>query len=392
MILEPIYEPRFYPHSYGFRPFRSAHHALARIHYLATAPRKYEWIVEGDIRDCFGSIDHGILLRMLRQVIHDRPLLHVMNAMLKAGVLDGLAYHESEGGSPQGSVVSPLWANIYLTALDRFVAAKYASQDLNLRRRVAFRGQTVPCDIVRYADDFVIMVRGSQQDAEQIKADVARFLKEELHMDLSLEKTLVTHISGGFDFLGYEVCAVDHGSKRVVFLRPSKKSKERFRTKVRDILRRMIRMPREEALIVTLNRLVRGWCLYFAQGSSASTFRGLERWLTSLVSKALYKKHRGRHHRSRKLHHREYWIPFRFGSRNEARWHKGAGLGVWLDVRRSRALHLWCPSHTRIVYTHQFGRYDTYDPADRALLLSRRLANRQRGRTERLGPKRQSRV
>jgi group II intron reverse transcriptase/maturase len=165
MILEPIYEPRFYPHSYGFRPFRSAHHALARIHYLATAPRKYEWVVEGDIRDCFGSIDHGILLRMMRQAIHDRSLLHVMQAMLKAGVLDGLAHHEPEGGSPQGSVVSPLWANIYLSALDRFVAAKYASQDVKLRLREVAHGRAVPCDIVRYADDCAARTRRAAQTA-----------------------------------------------------------------------------------------------------------------------------------------------------------------------------------------------------------------------------------
>ena len=109
MILEPLYEPRFYSHSYGFRPFRSAHHALARIHQLATAPRgPYTWVVEGNIRDCFGSIDHAILLATLRRTIADRGLLAVIRRMLKAGALENLRYHETDAGTPQGSLCKAL--------------------------------------------------------------------------------------------------------------------------------------------------------------------------------------------------------------------------------------------------------------------------------------------
>ncbi len=160
MILEPIYEPKFHPHSYGFRPFRSAHHALYRIHFLASRPgTPYEWVIEGDIHDCFGSIDHTVLLRLLRRTIDDRPLLKVMQLMLQAGAMEELRFVPSDTGTPQGSGVSPLWANIYLTELDRFVAQKYADLRPGAKSRAGKDGAPPPCEIVRYADDCAARTR-----------------------------------------------------------------------------------------------------------------------------------------------------------------------------------------------------------------------------------------
>jgi len=166
MVLEPIYEPKFHPHSYGFRPFRNAHHALYRIHFLASRPgTPYEWVIEGDIHDCFGSIDHTVLLRLLRRTIDDRPLLKVMELMLEAGAMEELRFVPSETGTPQGSGVSPLWANIYLTELDRFVAQKYADLGSASKRRAGKNGAPPPCEIVRYADDCAARTRRAAQTA-----------------------------------------------------------------------------------------------------------------------------------------------------------------------------------------------------------------------------------
>lgn len=389
MILEPIYEPKFHPHSYGFRPFRSAHHAMYRIHFLASRPgdAAYEWVVEGDIRDCFGSIDHSVLLGILRRTIDDRPLLKLMSLMLQAGALDGLRYLPSEAGTPQGSGVSPLWANIYLSELDQFIARKYAALGDWAKRRLAEQHEVVPCEIIRYADDFVVMVRGSREDAEQLKQQIAEFLKVDLHMDLSQEKTLVTHIRDGFSFLGFEVRRITlrrEGRSRV-WIRPSNKAIQRFRTNVTDVLRRLGTGPNEAALIRTLNALIRGWSRYFAIGVCWPTFRSLSTWLWHRINDALYRKHKGRRYRSWARQARDYWIPYSRSDSPADRWRRGRGIGVWLDGSRTEACLLTPPAHTPWQPIRPFGRYDPYDPQDREVLLARRAA-KHTARARHLGP------
>lgn len=375
MILEPIYEPKFHPHSYGFRPFRSAHHALYRIHFLASLSRApYEWVIEGDIHDCFGSVDHTVLLRLLRRTIDDRPLLKVMELMLQAGAMEELRFVPSETGTPQGSGVSPLWANIYLTELDRFVAHKYAALRPRAKSRAGKDGAPPPCEIVRYADDFVVMIRGTREQAEQFKAEIASFLRRELKMELSAEKTLVTHIDTGFVFLGFGVRRVLQRStgRRLVWTTPGPKAVTRFRAQVLEILRRLINSPREVMLMQALSRFIRGWCQYFAIGQCRPTFHRLNWWLWRVVTKALYRKHRGRKYRSWKQHAKDYYIPYARSARSADRNRRGYGLGVWLDARRTRASFLVDPARTRWQRIQAFGPYDPYEPEHRRILLARR--------------------
>ncbi len=382
MILEPVYEPKFHPHSYGFRPFRNAHHAMYRIHYLASRPGNaaYEWVVEGDIRDCFGAIDHGILLGILRRTISDRPFLKVMALMLKAGALEGLQYMPSEQGSPQGSGVSPLWANIYLSELDRFIAQKYASLDVGAKRRLAKEPEAAPCEIVRYADDFVIMVRGSKADAERLKQQTAEFLRSELRMELSREKTLVTHIREGFTFLGFEVrrITLKRDRRSRVWIRPSQKSVRRYRENVMEVLRRMGNSSDEVVLVKTLNAVTNGWSRYFAIGVCWPTFHRLSLWLWRAVNDALYHKHKGRRYRSWTQHARDYWIPYSCSEAPKDRWRQGRGIGVWSDALRTRAWILALPAHTPWQPIRPFGRYDPYDPQDREVLHARRATTHRR--------------
>ena len=253
MILESIYEPTFQNSSHGFRPKRSCHTALQYIKRNYTGVK---WFVEGDIKGCFDNVDHHVLVRILRRRIKDEYFISLIWKFLKAGYMEDWVYHNTYSGTPQGSLISPILANIYLNELDVFMA-KYAEsfncgkgrkinpaykKPLDVRRgkqewlkrnstkiseekrqKVMAEIQelnnylsTVPYSdpmdteykrvvYVRYADDFLIGVIGSKEDAKQVKIDVGEFIKEQLHLEMSPEKTLITHGNDFARFLGYLV-------------------------------------------------------------------------------------------------------------------------------------------------------------------------------------------
>jgi len=296
--------------------------------------------------------------------------------------MEELRFVPSETGTPQGSGVSPLWANIYLTELDRFVAQKYAALRPGAKSRAGKDGAPPPCEIVRYADDFVVMIRGTREQAEQLKAEIASFLRRELKMELSAEKTLVTHIDTGFVFLGFAVRRVLQRStgRRLVWITPGPKAVMRFRTQVRDILRRLINSPREVVLMRALSRFIRGWCHYFAIWRCGPTFGHLGWWLWRVVTRALYRKHRGRKYRSWTQHAKDYHIPFARSARLADRNRRGYGLGVWLDARRTRGSLLADPARIRWQRTQPFGPYDPYEPDHRRILLARKRPSLLAGR------------
>jgi retron-type reverse transcriptase len=251
MILESIYEPVFSPRSHGFRPNKSCHTAFEEMKKTFCG---VPWVIEGDIAACFDSIDHKMLLSILGEKINDCRFLHVIREFLKAGYIEDWRYHETYSGCPQGGIVSPILANIYLSKLDvkieqmavEFVGGKETSQrrqvspeymKLNnkckwLRKEIgtALPGpardalvkelhgaeqelRRTPCTIhadkkiayIRYADDWLIGVRGSKEDCKAIKKEIADFLKESLKLELSETKTLITHSSNKIRFLGYDI-------------------------------------------------------------------------------------------------------------------------------------------------------------------------------------------
>ncbi|WP_206923094.1 reverse transcriptase/maturase family protein, partial [Alicyclobacillus suci] len=172
--------------SYGFRPYRCTHHAIERIRFLIGRHR-YCWVVELDIKGFFDNVDHDILLDILRRDVHDRRLIKVIRNMLNAGLVYEGEFEETELGTPQGGVASPILGNIYLNELDEFIANKY--EYLSPRER---KKADIPCYIVRYADDAVVLC-GSKKHAETLKAEIAEYLSNRLKLQLSAEKTLVTH-------------------------------------------------------------------------------------------------------------------------------------------------------------------------------------------------------
>ncbi|BDI28947.1 maturase [Capsulimonas corticalis] len=240
-ILEAYYEPQFSNHSHGFRPKRGCHTALTAIARTWVGTK---WFVEGDIKGCFDNINHQILLEVLKKDIHDNRFIKLVEGLLQAGYMERWHYNPTLSGTPQGGVISPILANIYLDQLDKFVEATLLQEYNrgNKRRknpeynRLAGRAETLRANgdrhgaselfhqyqklpstdqydpnyrrlrYIRYADDFILGFAGPQEEAEEIKQRLKSFLNEKLRLELSEEKTLVTHTqTGRARFLGYEI-------------------------------------------------------------------------------------------------------------------------------------------------------------------------------------------
>ncbi|MCH7233132.1 reverse transcriptase/maturase family protein [Glycomyces sp. L485] len=257
LLLEAYYEPTFSARSHGFRRGRGCHTALDEIASTWTGTT---WFIEGDIADCFGSLDHEVMLAILAERIHDQRFLRLIAGMLRAGYLEDWRWHATYSGAPQGSVISPVLSNIYLDRLDRFVETQlipeytrgevrrknpaYGAVTANIgywRRKgdrdkvAALRKiqQSMPSGDLhdpdyrrlkycRYADDHILGFIGPRREAEQIKARLASFLHEELKLELSSEKTLITHArTQRARFLGYDIRTkhndrVRHDGKRTI--------------------------------------------------------------------------------------------------------------------------------------------------------------------------------
>ena len=246
MILEAVYEPIFLDVSHGFRAKRSCHTALKQLRREFNGTR---WFVEGDIKGCFDNINHAVLVGLLSNKIKDARITKLIYKFLKAGYLENWQYHKTYSGTPQGGIISPLLANIYLHELDKFVMKLKSEFDTpgvgqitpeyrelhNEIKRLSHRltkvtGEeremvlaeykskrqklmTIPCTAqndkklkyVRYADDFLIAVKGNREDCQWIKSKLAEFIGDTLKMELSEDKTLITHSSKCARFLGYDV-------------------------------------------------------------------------------------------------------------------------------------------------------------------------------------------
>jgi RNA-directed DNA polymerase len=274
-ILEPIFESDFRPESHGFRPQRSCHTAKAHLHQL-TAPRqkKMHWIIEGDIVGCFDHIQHSILLRLLKRRVQDAKLVRLIGQMLKAGVMEGGLFQKTDEGTPQGGIVSPLLANIYLHELDMWFHKNYTGLTYNEKNRRR-RHKEGNAFYVRYADDFVVAWNGTKEGAERLKTELTTFLHTHLGLDLSGEKTRITHDTDGYDFLGWSfkrTVSKRHG-REVLTSYPSKKSVLKLTHKIKALTTSSMTHSSVSDKIEALNRLLRGWSKYFGHSVANPTFR-----------------------------------------------------------------------------------------------------------------------
>ena len=292
LVLEPILEADFLPCSYGFRPRRRAHDAIAEARYLAA--RSYEWIVEGDITACFGEISHPALMDRLRRRIADKRVLALVKAFLKAGILgqDG-TLRDSNTGVPQGGILSPVLANLALSVLDESIAqipgGPGSTQGQRAVRRHRGQGNY---RLVRYADDWLLMVSGTREHAQQMREHAAAVLAP-MGLRLSAEKTKITHIDEGLDFLGWHIQRHrKRGTDRqYIYTYPSRKAIKAVTAKVKTICRRNVNQPLQ-ILIRQLNPALRGWCAYFRPGVSSRTFAYLSYYTWHQVGSWLRRKHR----------------------------------------------------------------------------------------------------
>jgi RNA-directed DNA polymerase len=280
LVLEPIFEADFKPCSYGFRPKRRAQDAIAEINYLGTPARNYEWVFEADISACFDEISHSFLVDRMRARIGDRRVMALVKAFLKAGVLsEDRVSRNTITGTPQGGILSPCLANIALSALDEHFARKWEALGPAWTRAKRRKAGVPVCRLVRYSDDFVVMVGGSRDDAEALWDEVSAALAP-IGLRLSAEKTRVCHIDEGFDFLGWHIQRRSwrgRGGKKAVYTYPSKKALASVIGKVRSLTRRN-KHRTLAALLRKLNPVLRGWCNYFCHGVSSRTFGYLDHY------------------------------------------------------------------------------------------------------------------
>jgi group II intron reverse transcriptase/maturase len=343
MLLEPIWEGDFLDCSHGFRPRRSCHTALNRV--AKRFPRS-TWIIEGDIRGCYDNIDHQKLMIILNKRINDQKLLRLIGKFLKAGYLERWEYHKTYSGTPQGSIVSPLLMNIFLHELDKFTEhtlganVPESAADIRARRNPAYRRLEGRCHYiqqqlngtirlkrtrltakrrrelqqtlkqlkqeraripmlltrkkvgyVRYADDFLLILQGmTKAEAHVIKENVRKFMKQELALELSEEKTLISHPTKRIRFLGYQLQS--RGGKRKTLKLDIPRDAQR------ELLAKVSRLTRlhqidEADLILKLNPLLRGWMEYYKYASAPQrTFSRLLSKVWWKVSHYLARKHK----------------------------------------------------------------------------------------------------
>jgi RNA-directed DNA polymerase len=290
-VLEPIFEADFRPCSYGFRPKRRAHDAIAEIHQFTS--RSYEWVFEADIEACFDQISHPALMDRVRRRVGDKRVLALVKAFLRSGILneDGQA-QATIAGTPQGGILSPLLANVALSVLDEHFTEHWQTNSGTTYQRTKRRRAGLPIyRIVRYADDFVVMVSGSQTHAQALREEVAAVLAP-MGLRLSEAKTKVCHVDEGFDFLGFHIQRRrKRGTgKYVVYTYPSKKALASIVGRVRGLTNRSSH-PALAVLLRQLNPVLQGWCTYFRYGGSKATFGYLDQYTWHRVVRWLRKRH-----------------------------------------------------------------------------------------------------
>lgn len=296
LVLEPIFEADFEPVSYGFRPRRRAHDAIAEIHLFGT--KGYRWVLDADIEACFDTIDHVALMDRVRARVADRRVLALVKAFLKAGILTELGEErDTPTGTPQGGILSPLLANIALSVLDEHVHAPWHSggpMSTSMRRQTRRKKGLPNWRIVRYADDFVILVHGTDADVHALHEEIADVLAP-MGLRLSQSKTSVRHMSEGFDFLGFHIQwkRKTGTSKWYVYTFIADRPVKALKAKLRALTRRTSQADLG-ATLIRLNQIQRGWAMYFRHAVATHTFKHLRQFLWWRIVRWLKTRHRWR--------------------------------------------------------------------------------------------------
>lgn len=258
-IIEPLFDKDFYPHSYGFRKGHSQHQAIDVVRRAKSAG--YEYVVDLDIQSYFDNIPHDLLMRKIKEKIADGRILNLIYSWLKAGIMEDDQFYDTNIGSPQGGVISPLLANIYLDEFD---------WDM---KQAGF-------PVVRFADDAIVFCKTKVQARKAFKR-AQMILEESLQLTMHPEKTKVVHFDEGFSFLGFDLW------KDYLIL--PKKRTEKFKDKIRFHSRRQQKRNLEQ-VIKKLNEVIRGFGNYFGVGNTITIFRKLDQWIRMRIRAFMRKK------------------------------------------------------------------------------------------------------
>jgi group II intron reverse transcriptase/maturase len=308
IVLEPILEAQFFEHSYGFRPMRDTHQALARVTNLVYSTGYY-WIVEGDISKCFDTLSHGVLLKRLYHMgIKDRRVIQTVKAMMKAGIIGECEINED--GVQQGGVLSPLLANVSLDILDEWISRQWENKITQYSysgwetksQALRNRSKLIPGYLIRYADDFVV-ITDSREHAECWRTRIQAFLRTEMKLTLSPEKTLITDVRKQYiRFLGYEYKVVK-GKGAKGYITRTIPDRERLQRKVDATAREIKDIPhnksREEVIndINRINSKIRGIVNYYSSCT----------WVSRAMSKHAWQLNRTAMRRLKQ--YKSEWIP-----------------------------------------------------------------------------------
>lgn len=308
IVIEPIFEADFYPCSFGFRPKRSAHDANEVIRQ--TANKGYEWVVDTDIKSYFDTIDHGKLMTVVGKRISDRRMLKLIRKFLKAGILEDGKVQALTTGTPQGLVISPLMANIYLNYLDKMWMER--CQDIGV--------------LVKYADDLLILCRSKMKAQEALRR--LNLVMDQLGLELHPDKTRLVSLRNGqegFDFLGFHHRKIRSWRYNKYYLQrwPGRKAFKAVRDKIRSVVGSRQGLHRSlKDVINELNPILRGWGNYFAVGNSSRQFQKIDSYVQERLMLFLSKKHaksgRGWGTRWRQINFRAKGLYYLSGT---VRWH-----------------------------------------------------------------------
>jgi len=314
IIIEPICEARFYPHSYGFRPYRAQKHAVREIVNIVNASAKSQdqpvWALEGDIKGCFDNIDHRLLLQKLWKIgIHDKRLLKIISQMLKAGYIEYDIFKNDGKGTMQGGIISPLLSNVYLNDFDWSIGRLYFNPQphckhlCNTRRRLKWSG-TTPKYNIRYADDWVIMT-STKKEAERLKRLLTKYFRYRLKLELSQEKTKISDMrTDGIHFLGFVIKAelprkTPAGQKQHLVGKPYP-DMERLGAKIKALcveirnIKVYQKLNTRVAHIHYINSVIMGIAEYIKIGISGKAFHAIDRRVNNSAFsqwKRMYPKH-----------------------------------------------------------------------------------------------------
>ncbi len=281
LALDPVAETTADPNSYGFRTARSTADAIEACFIVLGRRGRAEWILEGDIRSCFDRISH---LWLLTHIPVEKTML---KKWLKAGYLENNQFHLTEDGTPQGGIISPVIANMTLDGMEQLLASHFSKKSKT--------GKQAKINLIRYADDFCVTGSSKELLEQEVKPLIEQFLKER-GLELSAEKTVVTHIEQGFDFLGQTVRKYRREKRFKFWITPSKKNVKTFLRKIRKRIKESRDLTAGE-LIAELNPQIRGWALYHRHVVSAATFHAVDHAIFQAIWKWARRRHRNKPHR-----------------------------------------------------------------------------------------------